>query len=120
MGIRVGMEGGLLPTARSCLPLQRGKKILLLGYVEGGELAMKKFRKKPVVIEAVQYTGNNADEVLKFIGDAREAHAVDDGIVIKTLEGDHKASPNDWIIKGTAGEFYPCKPDIFAEIYEEC
>ena len=44
---------------------------------------MKKFRKKPVVIEAVQYTGSNADEVLKFIGDARAAHAVDDGIVIK-------------------------------------
>lgn len=81
---------------------------------------MKKFRKKPVVIEAVQYTGSNAEEVLKFIGDAREAHAVDDGIVITTLEGDHKASLNDWIIKGTAGEFYPCKPDIFSGIYEEC
>lgn len=119
MGIRVGMEGGYCPLLEAAFLCKEGKN-LTLRVCRGGELAMKKFRKKPAVIEAVQYTGNNADEVLKFIGDAREAHAVDDGIVIKTLEGDHKASPNDWIIKGTAGEFYPCKSDIFAEIYEEC
>lgn len=81
---------------------------------------MEKFRKKPVEIEAVQFTGDNAGEVLGFIGNARGAYALGDSIVIRTLEGDHKASLNDWIIKGTAGEFYPCKPDIFAEIYEEC
>lgn len=86
---------------------------------------MKKYRKKPVVIEAVQFTGDNADDVLKFIGNARESYILSnenkiEGIIIKTLEGNHKASINDWVIRGTQGEVYPCKPDIFAEIYEEC
>ncbi len=87
---------------------------------------MAKFRKKPVVIEAVQFDGTkeSANEVLAWIGshgaDARRAHTTkpEMGLVIATLEGDHLASPRDWIIKGVQGEFYPCKPDIFAATYE--
>lgn len=76
-----------------------------------------KFRKKPVVIEAVQWTGENIEAVAKFIGGKGEFHLPSD-IIIPTLEGDHTASISDWIIKGVKGEFYPCKPDIFAATYE--
>lgn len=81
---------------------------------------MKLFRKKAIVIQAIQFTGENLDEVFAFIGEARNAYAIQGGIVIETLEGNHKASINDWIIKGVKGEFYPCKPDIFAATYEQC
>lgn len=79
-----------------------------------------KFRKKPVVIEAVQfpYTGVKTKELSDFLGWPHD----NDGwnwLTIKTLEGNHKALPGDWIIKGVKGEFYPCKPDIFAATYEE-
>ena len=80
---------------------------------------MPKFQKKAVIIEAMQFTGDNTEEILSFIGNARLARKEDDTIIIKTLEGDHKASVNDWIIKGIKGEFYPCKPDIFAATYEK-
>lgn len=77
---------------------------------------MPKFRKKPVVIEALQWTGENAAEVTAFRGGACLFDA--DGPIIETLEGNMKAMPGDWIIKGVKGEFYPCKPDIFAATYE--
>jgi hypothetical protein len=77
---------------------------------------MPKFRKKPVVIEALQWTGENAAEVTAFRGGACLFDA--DGPIIETLEGNMKAMPYDWIIKGVKGEFYPCKPDIFAATYE--
>ena len=78
---------------------------------------MKKYRKKPVIIEAVQYTGPNFDEIEAFVkGDAEFR---DGKLLIATLEGPLNASPQDWIIKGVKGEFYPCKPDIFAATYEE-
>lgn len=77
---------------------------------------MSKFRKKPVVIEARQWTGANAVYLLDWIKpDARQEGAT---LVIPTLEGDHEASLGDWIIQGVAGEFYPCKPEIFAATYE--
>ena len=87
---------------------------------------MARFRKKPVVIEAVQFDGtkDGANHALAWIGGhgaaAKRAHATkpEAGIVIPTLEGDHLASPGDWIIRGVHGEFYPCKPDIFAKTYE--
>jgi hypothetical protein len=78
---------------------------------------MPKFRKKPVVVEAVQWGGDNYDEVGDFMGLTATCQ-VDDDFLIPTLEGDMRASPGDWIIKGVAGEFYPCKPDIFAATYE--
>lgn len=79
-----------------------------------------KFRKKPVVIEAVQYNGFNAADIFDFIGCSRAACTVGVGhpIEIKTLEGVMTASLNDWIIKGVSGEYYPCKPDIFEQTYE--
>jgi hypothetical protein len=76
-----------------------------------------RFRKKPVVIEAVQWTADNYDEVGDFMGISSTC-AVDDCFIIPTLEGEMRASPGDWIIKGVQGEFYPCKPDIFAATYE--
>jgi hypothetical protein len=80
---------------------------------------MKKYRKKPVVIEAMQFTDHNFSELCNWIGIYRLD--ISDGkliIIIPTLEGDMTAKPNDWIIKGVQGEFYPCKPDIFEQTYE--
>lgn len=81
---------------------------------------MPKYRKKPVVIEAIQFTGKNCYDILSFIG--RKAGLMElqqaDCPTIQTLEGDMRTSPGDWIIKGVKGEFYPCKPDIFEATYE--
>jgi hypothetical protein len=74
-----------------------------------------KFRKKPVVIDAVQWNGDNEEEMILFMGKVVR-HNRD--LIIATPEGDHRASPGDWIIKGVKGEFYPCKPDIFEQTYE--
>jgi hypothetical protein len=80
----------------------------------------KKYKKKPVVIEAVRWTGSNFSEIKKFMGDTVIAFNEQSlKISVKTLEGVITASPNDYIIKGIAGEFYPCKPKIFEETYEE-
>lgn len=80
---------------------------------------MAKFRKKPVVIEAVQWTGNNREEMEKFIPNTILAKKnVEEELAIGTLEGVMTASKNDWIIKGVHGEYYPCKPDIFEKTYE--
>lgn len=80
-----------------------------------------KFRKKPVVIEAVQWTGKNIDEIREFMGIALVINPIDPKcfIQVRTLEGNLHASDGDWIIKGVKGEFYPCKPDIFEQTYEE-
>tara|TARA_R110000868_G_scaffold14426_4_gene67242 strand:+ start:40558 stop:40845 length:288 start_codon:yes stop_codon:yes gene_type:complete len=91
---------------------------------------MGKFRKKPVVIEAVQWNAElkNFDEIMNFMQDFHgnklnyenaEEHAYKSkNLSIKTLEGIMTASNLDWIIKGVSGEFYPCKPDIFELTYE--
>lgn len=82
---------------------------------------MTKFRKKPVVIEAMQYDGTllSATRISKWMGlDCVDLNLFIDALLIDTLEGTMNASPGDWIIKGVAGEFYPCKPDIFAATYE--
>ena len=78
-----------------------------------------KFRKKPVVIDAVQWTGENADEVGTFFGND-DLHFGLRGQTwnILTLEGSMAAQVGDWIICGVKGEFYPCKPDIFEATYE--
>jgi len=78
-----------------------------------------KFRKKPVVIDAVRYVGDNFNEVRWFVGNGVPLHQVGDSkLGIQTLEGVAYASPGDWIIRGVKGEFYPCKPDIFEATYE--
>lgn len=80
----------------------------------------KKYRKKPVEIEAVRWTGSNISEVKRFMNNAVMAFNEQNlKISIKTLEGVITASPYDYIIKGVKGEFYPCKSDIFEETYEE-
>jgi len=93
---------------------------------------MPKFRKKPVVIEAVYWSGREHDVALVlalFEGSeipARDGY-IEGGLGytpalgtldIPTLEGVMTARPGDWIIRGVAGEVYPCKPDIFASTYE--
>ena len=81
---------------------------------------MNKYRKKPIVIEAMKYTGkNNVDDILNFIGERRLAYLVGETLNIETLEGVMKANVGDYIIKGIKGEFYPCKPDIFEDTYEK-
>lgn len=77
---------------------------------------MPKFRKKPVEIEAIRFIGSNYGEIREFIG--QNTLCSDLSIVIPTFEGDMVAQKGDYIIKGVHGEFYPCKPDIFAETYE--
>jgi hypothetical protein len=81
----------------------------------------RRFRKKPVVVEAVQWRGRNYAEIEDFVGVRRfTVHNESGGpLIIPTLEGDMQANVDDWIIKGVQGEFYPCKPDIFAATYEE-
>ena len=77
----------------------------------------KKYRKKPVTIEAIQWDVNNLSEIDNFMGGIVENEGTT--LVIHTLEGDMKASIGDYIIKVVNGEFYPCKPDIFDKTYEE-
>jgi hypothetical protein len=81
---------------------------------------MAKFRKKPVVIEAMQYTGLNGFDCVKFGGNGSigGTSEQDGGLTIDTLEGKMHVSKWDWIIRGVKGEFYPCKPDIFEATYE--
>ena len=81
---------------------------------------MKKYRKKPVEVEAIQWTGENIDDVFSFVGGTIDEWSENDlTITIGTLEGNHLATLGDYIIKGIADEFYPCKPDIFRATYEE-
>ena len=95
---------------------------------------MTKYRKKPIVIEAIKLRTNNIKEVEEFIGDKKIVFNCDmsrekfgeykdivgnKGLKIKTLEGDMIANIGDYIIKGVIGEFYPCKPDIFKKTYEK-
>lgn len=90
---------------------------------------MPKFRKKPVEIEAAQFDGTwpSVNGWLTALGYDEDGDGTDGGpachmdgsrLVIQTLEGDMTAMPGDWIIRGVQGEFYPCKPDIFAETYD--
>lgn len=88
-----------------------------------------KFRKKPVVIEAIQFTRKSFNDIVKWIDAERTTMVewdydskIDDDtyIVIKTLEGNMKVNLTDWVIRGVKGEFYPCRDDIFRMTYEEC
>lgn len=91
---------------------------------------MSRFRKKPVVIEAVRFTYPPTKELLEFAGaalrnmrKARHPTAKAEADVVTLEDGSdgrakHVATEGDWIIKGVQGEFYPCKPDIFEATYE--
>lgn len=78
---------------------------------------MRLYRKRPVTVEAVQWDGRNLGEIIEFTAGA--AYGDGEGeLWILTLEGTMHASEDDFIIKGVDGEFYPCKPGIFAATYE--
>jgi len=89
-----------------------------------------KYTKKPVTIDALEWTGINHRPMFEFLGGGRdeavftsnhnfyiEHRKVVGGLVIKTLEGEHIANVGDFIIKGIEGEFYPCKPSVFHKTY---
>lgn len=94
---------------------------------------MMKFRKKPIVIDGVQWIGKNFKELVKFGAPIEYAptppDALGSNLFVGTLEDGemkdggkqvrHVASVGDWILKGVKGEFYPCKPDIFEATYEK-
>jgi len=98
---------------------------------------MAKYRKKPVVIEAIKWRGNNYSQMFKFLGEYScnihnpyldalkfehfyfDYNKVKGGLIIKTLEGEHIATIGDFIIKSVNNEYYPCKPDIFEKTYEK-
>lgn len=101
---------------------------------------MTKYRKKPVVIEAIQLTENNIKECYEIVNNTKvdlsrliasdkwqdyERIVIEKGLDVPTLEdgkdkrAKHVASIGDFIIKGISGEFYPCKPDIFEQTYEK-
>ena len=78
------------------------------------------YRKRPVVVEAMQWDGANSSQIKAFmLGWPTPPRPMQDGTLeIVTLEGVMRVDPGDWIIKGIKGEFYPCKPDIFAATYD--
>jgi DNA-directed RNA polymerase subunit RPC12/RpoP len=93
-----------------------------------------KYKKKPVIIDAVQWTGNNHREIFDFLTENAfdkesmkvtgdnfyiDHSKVEGGLIIKTLEGEHLATIGDYIIRGVQGEYYPCKEDIFLQTYEK-
>lgn len=92
---------------------------------------MPHFRKKPILVEAVRFERHHADngtlvfhvnstDVVTFLVVCKSDFPGDKSIIIPTLEGFMEAKIGDWIIRGTKGEFYPCKPDIFEATYELC
>ena len=78
---------------------------------------MTKYRKKPVVVEAVQYTGDNHAEACEFLG-ADHIGTTEAGVFIRTIEGEMRAPIGHWLIRGVKGEHYGCAPDVFAATYE--
>ena len=88
-----------------------------------------KYKKKPVIIEAIQFDGLNLEEIKDFVGSKLKYDIIDSAwqvgkgtphilMEIETLEGNMKVSKMDYVIRGISGEFYPCKPDIFEKTYE--
>lgn len=83
---------------------------------------IKTFIKKPVTVQAIQLTSDNWEAVADFVG--KDVRFTLDSfgkpyLIINTPEGAHNAFVGDWIIRGVKGEFYPCKPDIFEQTYDE-
>ena len=93
---------------------------------------IRQYRKKPVIVEAVQLDNINVPSVVRWIGEDKAKMELESdeawklgkappifSVTICTLEGNMKALLGDYVIRGVNGEFYPCKPDIFAKTYEE-
>jgi hypothetical protein len=91
----------------------------------GGNKMWKEFKKKPVIVRAIQFTYETKDMVYNDIKEVKqnvEPSKTKKGspcLLIPTLEGEMTANIGDWIIEGIKGELYPCKPDIFKKTYEE-
>jgi hypothetical protein len=102
-----------------------------------GERNMGRFRKRPLEVEAVRFVEVTPEAVISWgdvvpawLQDGLDKSPLQDGavfvldygsecrVLVRTLEGPLQVTPGDWVIKGTAGELYPCKPEIFAAIYE--
>ena len=85
---------------------------------------MPRFRKKPVEVDAMLLNENSQSEIVRWCHEGCPpemnsiAKADCNGLLIRTLEGEMRATFGDYIIKGVKGEFYPCKPDIFKATYE--
>lgn len=84
---------------------------------------MPNYRKKPVVIKAIQWTGNNFDDLAELVGDDPSLKKItcdesDGTLKVHTMEGTLIAKPGDYIIRGVKGELYPCDPEVFALTYE--
>lgn len=83
---------------------------------------MDRYRKKPIVVEAMQYDGSedSRNRIVEWAGTLYCKNYLSRGVGfdIDTLEGVMTVSPGDWVIRGVAGEFYPCNPDIFEATYE--
>lgn len=79
-----------------------------------------KFRRKPVVIDAIQWTGDNYAEIFEFTeGKAYLLRPHSDTLIVSTLEGDMKAEKGCYIIRGIANDYYPCLETIFNKTYEQ-
>lgn len=77
----------------------------------------KKYRKKEIIVEAIQYTGDNHEEVNEFAWQ-NLSKSIDNKLIIPTLEGDMFASPGDYIIRGIHAELYPIKEQLFFKTYD--
>ena len=77
-----------------------------------------KFRKKPVVVEAMLFDGDNWLNISDWCKGEVAIQKAKRCIVVHTIDGSMRADPGDWIIKGIKGEFYPCKNDVFEQSYE--
>lgn len=81
---------------------------------------IRNYYKRPVLVQAIQFNGVNVEDIRAFVGAKLTAHNRNrHRLFISTLEGMLEVSEGDYVIKGTHGEFYPCKPHIFVEIYED-
>lgn len=81
---------------------------------------VKSYVKKPIPIKAMQFLGENISEIILFLGDFPHKYIASEGIfIISTLEGDHIVRHGDYVVRGVYDEYYPVKPTIFEETYEQ-
>ena len=78
---------------------------------------MAKFRRKPITVEAIQWNGNNLDEVIAFLGTKTYGEFAG-SVLVETPKASLTVAVGNWIIKGADGEFYPCNPGDFERTYE--
>jgi hypothetical protein len=79
---------------------------------------MGRYRKRPVVVEAIQFTGTNIEEIAELLGWEWDGEGSSDRIIVETLEGDMTANVGTWIVRGVLGEAYPVQEHIFKQTYE--